>query len=121
MHAAEGAWGEVALSVFFQDLFGDAAALGGAGVGGADHFGGKGGLGVEGDVYFSAHAGGDAGIWERVVGPGGVFGAGVEFCLHDGFVDGFAGGHEAVTEMGVLIEFEGAAAEIEGVFVIAWC
>ena len=38
----------------------------------------------------------------------------------DVFVDGFAGGHEAVAEVGVLVEFVFLAGGLPDIFVVAW-
>ena len=74
MHAAERTRGEFAFGVFFEDFFGEAAALGGAAVGGTDHFEiCVFSAVVEGDVDEPFHAWCDAGIGDGFFDPIGVF------------------------------------------------
>ena len=120
MDAFEGARGESAFSVFHEGFLGKAAALGWGGGVGAFHVEEVGGAVVESDVYFSSHAGDDAGVYDGVGGPGGVVGGDVVDSLGDEFVDGFAGFHEAVAEVGMLVEFVGLAGGTEDVFVVAF-
>ena len=120
MHAFEGAGGESTVSVFLEDFFSEATALGGGGGGRALHVEEVGGAVVEGDVYIAGHSGDDAGVCDGVGGPGRVVGGGVVDGLGDEFVDGFAGFHEAVAEVGVLVEFVVLAGGAEGVFVVAF-
>ena len=122
MDSFEGARGESAVSVLLEDFLSEAAALssGGGGVGRAAHIEEVGRAVIEGDVDVAGHAGDDAGVCDGVGGPGGVVGGGVVDGLGDEFMDGFAGFHEAVAEVGVLVEFVGLARGAEDVFVVAF-
>ena len=120
MDSFEGAGGERAIGVLLEDFFSEAAALGGGGGGRALHGEEVGGAVVEGDVYIAGHAGDDAGICDGVGSPGRVVSGGVVDGLGDEFVDGFAGFHEPVAEVGVLVEFVGLAGGAEDVFVVAF-
>ena len=120
MDAFEGAWGESAFSVFHKGFLGKAATLGWGGGVGTAHVEEVGGAVIEGDVYFSGHARDDAGVCDGVGSPRRVVGGGVVDGLGDEFVDGFAGFHEAVAEVGMLVEFVGLAGGAKDVFMVAF-
>ena len=120
MDAFERARGEIAVGVFHEGFFGEAATLRWGGGVGTAHVEEVGGAVIESDVYFSGHSGDDAGVCDGVGDPGGVVGGGIVDGLGDEFVDGFAGFHEAVAEVGVLVQFVGLAGGAEDVFVVAF-
>lgn len=107
MHAVERAGDKCTRRGFIEDLFCDCSTLKGTWVGWTDHpdFGAM-------DCEVFGHSWGEArvddvGVW---FGEGGF----VDMC-----VDCFSSFHEAVAEMGVLIEGICVACEGEDVFVIA--
>ncbi|KZL82957.1 hypothetical protein CI238_02022, partial [Colletotrichum incanum] len=119
----EGAGSELAALILLQDLLGEVAALSGGGLRGAGHVKGhrlaKRVVVVQLNLDLSDHAGSDARMDNGLLDPAVVRLLALKDLLDQRLVNGLAGAHQAVSEMGVLVKLELLSAEGEVILVVA--